>query len=143
MAIASTRPETVQFPRVAMQRVTQAELPTGAVVPVIKVPPGAIVTGGGFKVTTAFNSATTDTIDVGDTGGADTLLNGGDDNGSTTGWYPLVPNGTQYTAGGWITVENTAAGTEGTAGEGYLVVEYIVEGRFNEIQPTGTVPDDA
>lgn len=141
--LAANRNKALQSPLVAMQRLTQPELPTGKAVSAIYIPAGAIVTGGFIKVETAFDSATTDTLDVGDTLLGTRYLDGSSDNGSTAARVALSPTGYQYTAGKWITVTNTAAGTEGTAGVVLVVVEYIVEGRVGEIQGGPIVPADA
>lgn len=141
--LAANRNKGLQEPLVAVQRLTQPELPTGKLVAAVFVPPGAIVTGGFISVETAFDSATSDTISVGDAASGTRYLNGGADNGSTTARVALVPTGYQYTTGKWITVKNVAVGTEGTAGKVLLVVEFIVEGRFCEIQGGPIIPADA
>jgi len=147
--LATSRNPTVQFPLVAIRRLTQAELPDGAVVSVIPLPAGAIVVGGFAVVETAFDSETSDSIDIGDDGGGGSA----DPNrytssvvdGQAAGLTALTLTGYKFTKGGWVTVENnmTAEDTEGTAGVLLVVVKYVVEGRFNEVSGSSTVPADA
>lgn len=96
---------------------------------IIQVPEGAIVVGGYINVKTAFDSTTSDVIDIGD--GAD------DDRYTATpvdltslGVTALDVTGYQYTAQDNIDVEWTAGSTgTATAGEAEVVVQYIVAGR--------------
>lgn len=126
-----------QYPLVAVVDVAQTDLPTGVPVAVLDLPQNAVVTGGQLIIDTAFDSATTDTIDVGfttpnDTPDPNAYLAGGADNGSTPQSIALVPTGRAAVGEEQITIENTAAGAEGTAGVGRLVIEYIIDGRHNE-----------
>jgi hypothetical protein len=140
--LAASRAVTAQAPLVQVVTLTQPELPSGKQVSAIYLPPGAMVTGGGLIVTTAFNSATTDVLDVGYTSNPDAYVNGGADNGSTVGIKAIVPNGVVHTSGTWIVVENNPTGTEGTAGVAKLVVEYVVLDRVSEVVGRQTPPAD-
>lgn len=123
-----------QYPLVAKVDFTQPDLPTGTAVLAVDLPGGARVIGGQIAVTTAFDSATSDTLTVGDGTTADRYAAGV--NGQVAGVTALTPdelaNGAT-SAGVYIT--NTAAGAEGTAGVGFLEVHYVIEGRANEAQP--------
>ncbi len=100
------------------------------VYPAIHLPAGAIVTGGYIAILTVF-TATTD-FDVGD---ADpdrytpTIVPG-----DALGRTALVPDGIAYTVETVINVSLVTAAT--IVGAGELVVEYIIEDRALEVQPT-------
>lgn len=126
-----------QWPLVAVVEFTQADLTTGVPLAVLDVPQGAVITGGQLIIDTAFDSATSDTIDVGfttpdDTDDPDHYLAGGADNGSTPQSVALVPTGRAAVGSEQITIENTEVGAAGTAGVGRLIVEYVIEGRHTE-----------
>lgn len=90
------------------------------------MPPNAIVTGGTINVKTAFNSATSDVIDVGDSVSQNRYLNDG--NIHATGLVALVPTGYVH-PGGDLTVRWTGVGTAPTAGEVLIRIDYVVVGR--------------
>lgn len=92
----------------------------------VAMPPNAIVVGGAVVVKTAFNSATSDVIDVGDAVTQNRYLNDG--NIHTTGVVALVPTGYVH-PGGDLTVRWVGVSTVPTAGEVQLRVDYIVAGR--------------
>lgn len=100
----------------------------GAAEAVVQVPEGAIVVGGSIGVTTAFNSATTDVLDLGD-GGNDDRYTATQVNLQTVGENKLDLTGYQYTAQDNIDIKWTAAGAAATAGAAMLTILYIVEGR--------------
>lgn len=125
-----------QWPLVAIVEFTQADLPTGVAVPVCELPQGSVVTGISVVVDTAFDSVTSDTIDVGDASVADRYDT--DVDGQAAGLTAGTATGFETTsAEPQIELTNTAVGTEGTAGAGRLIVEYIVAGRHNENQGDG------
>ena len=138
----------LQFPQVANQYITQAEVPTAAVVSAIRIPAGAVITGGFVYVDVAGDSVTSDSIDVGDNGGGATAdpnrYTATSADGQAVGYTALTGLGFKFAQGGWITVTNTAAGTEGTAGVFHVTVEYVVPGRVHEVVPAASLaPDDA
>lgn len=116
---------------VAIVDFTQAELPTGVAVPVLDLPQGAIVRAVSVVIDTAFDSVTSDTIDIGDASLAtryDTAIDGqalGQQDGTPTGFATT-------SAEPQITLTNTQVGGEGSAGAGRLIVEYIETGRHDE-----------
>ena len=127
-------PDTRQYPLVAVVDFTQADLPTGVEVPVLQLPQNSVVTQIDVVIDTAFDSVTSDTIDVGDT--TLTTRYSTSINGQTAGSIQAgVPTGFQTTAAEPnITLLNTQVGGEGSAGVGRLIVEYFIDGRANENQ---------
>jgi hypothetical protein len=122
-----------QYALRAVVNYTQAELPTAVGVPVLVLPQGAIVTSIMNVIDTAFNSVTSDTLDVGDVTAADRYIS--NDDAKAAGATAGVATGFATTATETtLVITNTAVGTEGTLGVGRLVVEYIVTGRHNENQ---------
>ena len=111
---------------------TQAELPTGVAVPVLDLPQGAVVMEVGVTIDTAFDSVTSDTIDIGDASSAARYKT--DVNGQTANTYQAgTPTGFATTSSEpQIVLTNTAVGTEGTAGAGRLIVGYLETGRHDE-----------
>lgn len=99
---------------------------SGADVPAFSMPPNAIIVGGAVVVKTAFNSATSDVIDVGDAASQNRYLNDG--NIHATGVVALVPTGYIHT-GGDLTVRWVGVGAVPTAGEVQIRVDYIIAGR--------------
>ena len=96
---------------------------------VIQVPEGAIVVGGFINVKTAFDSTTSDALDIGD-GGDDDRYTATPIDLQSTGVTALDITGYQYTAEDNIDVEWTTGSTgTATAGEAEIVVQYIVNGR--------------
>lgn len=94
----------------------------------INLPSGAVVTGGAFIVDTTPVGAGSTAVKVGDS----------DDiarykaSGFTTA--ALSVTGFRYPEGGSVLIKLNSGSTSITEGAGRLVVEYIVEGRSNEIQ---------
>lgn len=131
-----------QYPLVAIVELQQDDFTSGVPLAVLDLPPEAVVTGGQLIIDTAFDSATTDTLDVGftstnDADDPDHYLTGGADNGSTAQAIDLVPTGRSAIAVEQITVELTEAGASGSAGRARLIVEYVIAGRHNENQGDG------
>jgi hypothetical protein len=99
-----------------------------AAVSVGKLPPKAIVTDVWAVVTTAFNAGSTNSVDIGTSG---------DTNGFATGISTTAAgrieadematsNDLYSTSESEIIVTHVQTGTAATAGEGFVVVEYIV-----------------
>lgn len=117
----------------AMQRFTFADLENGVALEAVDVPGGAYIVSGELVIETAFNAGTSDTIAVGHTGDDDGLLTATDV--QSTGRTPLVPAGGTYAAKDSVTLKWATAGTAATAGAGFVRVEYVIDGRANEVQP--------
>ena len=99
---------------------------SGTDVGAVSLPPGAIVTSGAVVVKTAFNSATSDVLDVGDAASQNRYLNDG--NIHSIGIVALVPTGYVHT-GGDLTVRWVGVGAVPTAGEAQIRVDYVITGR--------------
>ena len=125
IALNTNRQEVIH----AMVSFTQAglTLQDGTVESAITVPQGAIVVGGGIVIDTAFDSTTSDTLTVGDGGVAARYV--GSVDGQTAGYTALVPTGYEYPAQDTVDVGNTQVGGAGSAGEGRLLLSYVVNGR--------------
>ena len=124
-----------QYALTAYQEFDYADLSSTAVVPLVKLPANAIVTGGALVITTPFNSGTTDLLEVGDDHDDDKYVAGGSDNGSTAQYIAFTPTGYKYTAANTVDIKWTPDGAAASAGAGYLIVEYIVTTRANEVVP--------
>lgn len=96
---------------------------------VIPLPPGARVTGGSFTRHVAFDTAGYD-VTVGDTTDEDRYLTTGDL--KALGTTALVPTG--YVGVGENIVLNITSDDVCTTGSATLLVEYVVDGRANEVQ---------
>ena len=100
----------------------------------IDLPGGARVIGGQLAITTAFNSATSDSLDVGDGSTANRYASAV--NGQATGVTALTVDELDHATGkGIVYITWTGAGGGTSAGAGFLEVEYVIEGRGNESQP--------
>lgn len=107
--------------------VVLANLATTVALPLINVPAGAVITAGGLVVSAAFNSTSTDVIDIGDSGSANRYLNDG--NIHTTGLVALVPTHYQYTAPTDVTGTWVSGGGTPTTGAFRFWIEYYQAGR--------------
>lgn len=124
-------PDGRQYPLVAQVDILQSDFATGVGQAVITLPQNSIVTGGVLVVDTAFDSATSDTGEVGDTTTAARYL-GAVDLTALAGTR-LIPTGFKTTSVETdIFFENTEVGAAGAAGVARLIVEYIVDTRRNE-----------
>ena len=106
--------------------------PSGVYQAAVDLPAGALVVGGGVSISTAFNSATSDTFSIGDKEGAAAAV------GTTYaaaaaraagGSNPIVVTGKRYTQPATVGVLWTGVGAAPTTGAGRLTVQYIVDGR--------------
>lgn len=121
-----------QWPLVAKQEFTYADFGDGAVTAstifeLLEIPQNAIILGGLLVVTEAFNSSGAATISIGDGDDPDRYL--GDTNLKATGATALVPTGYEYSAEDTIDGDVAIATGAATAGAGFLIVEYMVDGR--------------
>lgn len=121
-----------QYPLTAMVRFTFSDLVSGTYAPMIELPPDAIVVSGFLQLDTLFDSTTSDTVTVGDVASANRYKAA--INAKTTAFTALVPTGYQYTSTKTVGITWTGVGTAPTQGAGYLLVEYIREGRSQENQ---------
>lgn len=118
-----------QAPIVAWVDFTFADIPvTATVYDLIDLPPGAIVIGGDLVVTTAWNTATTATLSLGDASAATRY--GATIDLKAAARTELTPTGFVHTPTEKAIRGTTAfAGAAATAGAARLRVDYIVKGR--------------
>ena len=125
-----------QYALTAVQKITYADAVDGTLdACTIELPEDAFILSGAVIVTTAFNSGTSDVIEVG---------YAGDPNFYLTSTSIAATGRTAFIAGGVagvttsttvpITLDWTGVGAVPTTGEAYVVVEYVVKGRANENQ---------
>jgi hypothetical protein len=99
------------------------------VVEIVPLPPGAVVTGGYIARTTAFDAATFN-VEIGDADDPNRYLTETDVKG--VGKTDLVPTG--YVGAGQNIQLTFTAADACTTGTAIVVVEYIIDGRSNEVQ---------
>jgi len=112
--------------RVAMVEFGFADLIAGADEPAVDLPPGAIVVGGDVVTLQAFNSTSSDVVDVGDTASQNRYLNDGNFR-ALGARVPLVPTGAVH-AGGPLTVRWQSGGGTPTTGKARLTVQFAIKG---------------
>ena len=109
-----------------------ADIVSGVFQAAVDVPAGAMVVGGGLAISTAFNSATSDTFSIGDKEGA-AVANGVTYAAAAAraagGSNPIVPTGKKYLVPTVVGVLWTGVGAAPTTGVGRLTVQYVVDGR--------------
>jgi hypothetical protein len=134
--LAKDRNHGRQYPLVVVQDVTVGQLSLTEAVPAIKLPAGARVIGGGVLVTTAFTSTTTDELDIGDAGDTDRYTSTEVDL-HALGYTALTITGYKYTASDYLDLIWTVTDddTPSTVGAFTIIVQYIIEGRANEVNP--------
>lgn len=130
--MAITQNSDRQYPLSAYVEFSYADFVSGVYAAAVDMPADAIVVGGDFVITTAFNSATSDTFTVGDDTDDDEY--GAAINGQTAARTALVPTGFQFAQNGTVGLKWTGAGAAPSAGAGFLHVQYVREGRSNENQ---------
>jgi hypothetical protein len=123
-----------QTPLVAMATVSRAQMAdTATAVTVIKLPMNAVVIGGFIVVDTAYDTTSTATVTVGDSGSATRYLTATNLKSAARTSFTTV--GYVNSGGLDIVMTPTLADTDGTAGSVRIVVEYVIDGRTNENQP--------
>lgn len=93
----------------------------------VNLPGNAIVVGGALTVLTAWNSATTATLSLGDAGVATRYANAVDL--KTAARTALTVTGYKHTVSEWLKALIAQTGAAATAGAARLEVEYVVQGR--------------
>ena len=119
-----------QYPLVATQAFDYTELESGVGVNAVKLPDGARVIGGAVYITSAFDA--TRTIDVGDATVPDRYSATPVD-AAAAGRTALDITG--FKVSGDNEVQLTVSGAV-TQGAGYIEVQYIMDGRSNEVVPS-------
>jgi hypothetical protein len=110
------------------------DLTSGEITEAIDLPGGAYIVSGEVVITTAFDSATSDAIEVGLLSGAtDDLLSS--TSIAATGITAIVPFAGALAATDTVTIEWTQVGGGTSAGVGFLRVDYVIDGRATDTQP--------
>ena len=119
---------------VAYVDINLADLTTNVAADAIRLPANAVVVSGSLVTTEAWNSTSTDVMDVGDVTSATRYLTDGNIR-ALAALVPLVPTGfiTTPTEKN-LTVTWTSGGGSPTTGKVRLQVQYFIKGRgaFNE-----------
>jgi hypothetical protein len=122
-----------QWPLVGKVTVGFADLVSGVEALFENMPPTATITKMYLNVLTAFDSVTSDVLDVGDEDTATLYQTSADL--QVVGLSELTPTGKKYTAPTQLSMTWTGSGTAPTAGEFEVIFEYIMDGRANETVP--------
>ena len=117
-----------QCPTVAYIDIVLANMTTGVDVNIIEVPQGAVIIEGNIVTTEAWNSTSTDVLDVGDAGSQNRYLNDGNIR-ALAALVALVPTGYAYTAPTKLTARWVSGGGSPTTGKARIRVMYYVQGR--------------
>jgi hypothetical protein len=113
----------------AFVNINLADVVTGVDQVAIDLPVGAVVTGGALTTTEAWNSTTSDVMDVGDATTQNRYLNDGNIR-ALAARVALVPTGFIHTAtNNKLTVRWVSGGGTPTTGKVRLEVSYYVIGR--------------
>ena len=104
-----------------------ADVTSGVDVKAMELPPNSIILSGQLVTTEAWNSTTSDVMDVGDAGSQNRYLNDGNIR-ALAARVALVPTG-YVTTGLPLTVRWVSGGGTPTTGKVRLEVEYIQKGR--------------
>lgn len=102
----------------------------GETLELVDIPAGARVTGGYVVIVNAWDTGTTAVLDLGDKTTGDRYVSNLD--AKTPGGTAIVPAGPAFTVKDAVTVNITNTGTAPEAGDGYVVVKYVIDGRSNE-----------
>jgi hypothetical protein len=97
------------------------------------LPPGAILMSGGLIIETAWNSATSAVVDIGDATTNTKFATGLNLKSAAGTFLPLTGIGIKQTAGDDITFKLTEVGATATAGTARFVYTYLVQNRVNEV----------
>ena len=125
--MAITKNAARQAPKLAWVDINLANLTSGSDVAAIDLPPNSVVLSGQLVTTEAWNSTSTDVMDVGDAGSQNRYLNDGNIR-SLGARVALVPTG-YVTDGNPITVRWVSGGGTPTTGKVRLEVMYFQKGR--------------
>lgn len=120
-----------QWPTVGYNELLFSDVATAAVNDVLVLPAGAQVTKAWVLVTTAYNSATTATLAVGDTTLATRYGTGIDL--KTVGLKALTPTGLINAGKSAVVATFAQTGAAATAGAARIYVEYVVERKADTV----------
>lgn len=123
-----------QYPLAAVQKVNYDDILTAGVSGItIELPPGAILLRGSLDVTTPSNASGAATLSVGLVGGSATAFLAATSIKAAANTAFTSGAGTLYPSGAKINL-TSALNTDATAGVAYVIVEYVVVNRGNEVQ---------
>lgn len=120
-----------QSPLVAEVAFTFEDLVSAVAKAAADLPAGATVVGGEVIIDTAWNTGTTDVLDVGD-GDDPNRYSASAINLKVAGRTALTLTGYKYAAADTVDLTKTAVGTAPTQGAGRLHLNYILSGRASE-----------
>lgn len=121
-----------QYPLVAIQEFDYTHVADNIVqVQMVKLPVGAVVTGGELIVDTAWNTGTSASLSIGDT--TNGARYGATLDLKTTGRKALTPTG-YVSDGAEVMATPVLSGTAATAGKARLILQYVIGGRAHEAQ---------
>lgn len=130
--MAITKDFNRQCPMVAMVNINLADVTSATDLAAITLPPNSIVLSGELVTTQAWDSTSTDVMDVGDSASQNRYLNDGNIR-TLAARVALVPTGYVH-PGGDITVRWTSGGGTPTTGKVRLSVTYVQIGRAEYTQ---------
>lgn len=108
---------------------------TGVVVELARLPQGARVTGGEIVVETVWDNGTAATVDIGDVTDPDRYTAAPIDL-TALGRTALVLTGFKVTeVERDVDLDPVFTGANGTQGQAYVRIEYVIEDKANEVQP--------
>ena len=125
--MAITKNITRQCVNFAYVDINLADLVSGSDIEALDLPPNSIVLSGQLITTEAWNSTTSDVLDVGDAGSQNRYLNDGNIR-ALAARVPLVPTG-YVTTGLPLVVRWVSGGGTPTTGKVRLEVLYVQQGR--------------
>lgn len=127
-----TKDPSGQYLMTKVVDINLADVVSGVDQDAIYLPANAVIVSGQASTTEAWNSTSTDVLDVGDSGSQNRYLNDGNirSNGALV---PLVPTGYLH-PGGHLTVRWTSGGGSPTTGKVRLAVQYYIKGKHDFIQ---------
>jgi len=124
-----TKNSARQEPILAFVDINLADIATNVAANALDLPPYAVIVSGQLITTEAWNSTSTDVLDVGDVTSATRYLTDGNIR-ALAARVPLVPTGFTHTATEkQLTVTWTSGGGTPTTGKVRLEVLYYVKGR--------------
>ncbi len=129
--MAITKDASVQEVVTKVVNINLADVTSGVDVAAMDLPANAVIISGHTFTTEAWNSTSTDVLDVGDAGSQNRYLNDGNVRAASA-LVALVPTGVAH-AGGALTVRWVSGGGSPTTGKLRLVVTYIVLGKADYI----------
>ena len=125
--MAITKDANVQAVVSKTVTINLADVTTGVDYEAMDLPPNSVIQSGDLYTTEAWNSTTSDVLDVGDSASQNRYLNDGNLR-TLAARVPLVPTGFVH-PGGALTVRWVSGGGTPTTGKVRLTVSYIQLGK--------------